>query len=245
MEPKHFAHGIARIKKGKKEFIIIIDDTEYALKLRNKIKKKEIDNVGIYDALQKICLTNFIFLDEKKGLKPSRQELEEAFGNDDFFQIAREIISDGEIVLPQDVRKKLREEKIRQIINFISKNAIDPRTKTTHTPERIELAMKQVGVKVDEFKSVEEQIKPIITQISRVLPLKIENRKIEVVIPAVFTGRVYNLLARYDKQKEEWLDDGSLKVIVVLPSALQAEFFDSLNKLTQGTALTKDLGGEE
>jgi ribosome maturation protein SDO1 len=239
MEFQHFAHSIARIKKAGKEFIIIIDDAEAALSLKEKLKKGAKADI---ETLQKICPTNFVFLDEKKGLKPSQQELQSAFGTTDFFKIAEEIIRDGEIVLPLQIRRKLIEEKTKQIINFIARNAIDPRTKALHPVERIEAAFKQAGIKVDEFKSVDEQIKPILNQLSRVLPLKIENRKIEVTIPAAFTGKAFSLLARFDKQKEEWKDDGSLVAVVVLPSALQPEFFEKLNKATQGTATTRDLG---
>ncbi|MEM1534968.1 MAG: ribosome assembly factor SBDS [Candidatus Pacearchaeota archaeon] len=245
--PKRLEANIARIKKLGKDFEIILDDVEEALRLREKLRQsrkqgKKVEETEIIDSIQKICPVNTIFLDEKKGLKPTEAQLNEAFGTTDFFTIAAEIIESGDIVLPLELRKKLREQKFRQIVDFIARNAIDPRTKTLHPPERVEAALKQIGAKIDEMKSIDEQIQQIVNDLSKVLPIKLETRKLEVIVPAAFTAKAYGLITKYNRQQEEWLDDGSLKVIIALPSALQPEFFDKLNKATNGTALTKDLG---
>lgn len=232
--------SVARLKKLNKEFEIILEDVEKAIELREKLNK--IDEIHFIEQIRLISPSLTVFTDEKKGLKPTQQELENAFGTNDFFKIAKEILLNGEIVLPAEYRKKLREEKLKQVINWLSRNAIDPRTKTLHTAERIEAAIKQAGIKIDEFKPIDIQMPNIINQLSRVLPIKIEIRKIEITIPSVFTGKAYNLISKFNKISEEWLDDGSLKVIVTLPSALMPEFFDKLNKTTSGTAITKDLG---
>ncbi len=232
--------SIARLKKIGKEFEIILEDVEKAIELKEKLKN--ISEKEFIEAITKISPARFIFLDEKKGLKASNNDLQEAFGTLDFFKIAKEILMNGEIVLPVEYRNKLREEKTKQIIAWLSRNTIDPRTKTLHTPERIEAAMKEAGIKIDEFKPIDVQISSIINQLNRVLPIKIENRKIEIVVPSAFVGKVYNIIAKYEKIKEDWLDDGSLKVLLALPTALLPDFYDKLNKATHGSALTKDLG---
>lgn len=234
--------SLARIKKSNKEFEIILEDVEKAIALREKLRRGKISESEFVEEIRKLSPNSFIFFDEKKGLKPSNDDLEIAFGTTDFFKIAKEILLHGEIVLPSEYRKKLREQKLKQIIDWLSRNAIDPRTKTLHPAERIESAIKQAGIKVDEFKSIDIQIHNILSEINRVLPMKIETRKIEVVIPAAFTGKTYGLLSKFHKLKEEWQDNGSLKITLALPSALMPEFFDKLNKSTHGTALTKDLG---
>ncbi|MEM1577829.1 MAG: ribosome assembly factor SBDS [Candidatus Pacearchaeota archaeon] len=232
--------SVARLKKLNKDFEIILEDVEKALELKEKLGK--IDDKYFIEQMRLLSPSLMVFIDEKKGLKPTKQDLEQAFGTTDFFKIAKEILKDGEIVLPAEYRKKIREEKLKQVIAWLSRNAIDPRTKSLHTPERIEAAIKQAGIKIDEFKPVELQMHTIINQLSRILPIKIEIRKIEITIPSMFTGKAYNLISKFNKISEEWLDDGSLKVILTLPSALMPEFFDKLNKTTSGTALTKDLG---
>jgi len=232
--------SIARLKKIGKEFEIVLDDVEKAISLREKLKS--MSDAEIIEALNQIIPSQFIFFDEKKGLKASNADLQEAFGTLDFYKVAKEILMNGEIVLPTEYRNKLKEEKRKQIVAWLSRNAIDPRTRSLHTYERIETAMKEAGIKIDEFKPVDIQIPSIVHQLNRVLPIKIENRKIEIIVPATFVGKVYGLIAKYEKAKEEWLDDGSLKALLILPSALLPDFYDKLNKATHGTALTKDLG---
>ena len=57
------------------------------------------------------------------------------------------------------------------------------------------------------------------------------------------TGRAYGIINEY-KEKEEWLGNGDLKVIVNIPVGLQSEFYDKLNSITHGAALTEELKAE-
>ncbi len=233
---------IARIKKAGKHFEILVD-LDKAIELKQKLNK--LDDEQLKLELSNVLAIATIFTDHKKGLKPSTQDLVEAFGTDDVYKIAKQILLYGELQLPTEYRAKLREEKLKQIISFLARNAIDTVTRTVPSPERIEKAIKEAGIKIDEFKSVDEQINRVISELQKVLPLKLEVMQLEVIVPAAYTGKAYSFLARYNKQQEEWLDDGSLRCIVTIPTALQAEFYNKLNKLTNGTALTKDLGVRE
>ena len=76
------------------------------------------------------------------------------------------------------------------------------------------------------------------------LPLKTEVKKLQITVPAVYTGSVYALLHGI-KEKEEWLNDGSLLAVVNLPTGMQSEFYDKLNKMTHGSALTAELNEKE
>jgi len=94
-------------------------------------------------------------------------------------------------------------------------------------------------VKIDEFKSAEEQLPTILRALSAVLPLAVEMKKIEVRIPPSYAAKSYGTLKGYKPVREEWLPDGTLKVVVEIPAGLQAEFFDRLNQLTRGEAQVK------
>ena len=54
------------------------------------------------------------------------------------------------------------------------------------------------------------------------------------------TGKVYGIINEF-KDKEEWLGNGDLKVTVNLPVGLQSEFYDKLNSITHGSALTEEV----
>ena len=50
-----------------------------------------------------------VFLDSKKGLKPSQKDLMDAFKTEDFNEIAERIIKHGEIQIPTEYKEKQRE----------------------------------------------------------------------------------------------------------------------------------------
>ncbi len=221
----------ARLRVKGKEFEILVD-VDKALEL------KKGGNVLIEDVL----VTNEIFYDLKKGLRCSSQDLKEAFGTDDVKEVAEKIIKSGEIVLPSDYKKKEQETKIKQVIDFLMRNAVDPATNKPLTEKRIEEGIKMAGINIDN-KPIERQIPQIISKLKEVLPLKIESKKLKITVPAIHTGKAYGLLQEY-KEKEEWLENGDLLCVVVIPSGFQMEFYDKLNAITHGSAIVEEIKEE-
>lgn len=217
----------ARIKLKGKRFEIAVD-CDKALAFRKG--KGSMAGVLIADA---------VFSDLKKGVRVREDELGEVFGTTDVGAIAEKIIKQGEVQLPAEYKEKAREAKEKQIIDFIASNCTDPRG-IPHTPKRIEEALKQSKVRIYEDKSVEEQISSIIRELQKVLPLKIETKKVLVMIPAAYTGRLYGLVHDY-ATKEEWRSDGSLVCVLNLPVATQISFFDKLNSITHGAATVQEV----
>ena len=43
------------------------------------------------------------------------------------------------------------------------------------------------------------------------------------------------------KEKEEWLGNGDLSVVLNIPIGLQMEFYDKLNSVTHGSAMTEEV----
>ncbi len=216
----------ARIKKGSLHFEVLVDLDE-AL----KFKKGESTYL--------MPLTDKIFESIKRGDIAAKNDLEVAFGTTDASTIAKEIVKRGEIENDQAHREAEDDKKIKQVIDFLSKNAIDPRTGNPITPERIKTAITESKL-VIKNTPIESQAKEIIDKISLVIPIKIETRRIKITVPAVQTGKVYGLLSQY-KEKENWLNDGSLEVIVSIPAGITLEFYDKLNSMTHGSALTEDI----
>ena len=112
-------------------------------------------------------------------------------------------------------------------------------TGNPHTPERIKSALEEAHVNIKKG-AVENQIKEIISQISVVLPIKISTKKVKITIPAEHTGKAYGVINQY-KENENWLDDGSLEVFVDVPSGAIMNFYDKLNNVTHGSALTEEI----
>ncbi|HEA46630.1 MAG TPA: ribosome assembly factor SBDS [Candidatus Pacearchaeota archaeon] len=216
----------ARIKQAGKHFEIIVD-LDKALKF-----KKEGGSVDFLEA-------DTIFADSKKGLVASTKDIEESFKTHDVNSVAEKIVKNGEVLLTQEHRDEEKENKIKQVVDFLSRNAIDPKTGNPHTAERIKNALSQAQVNIKNT-SVESQIGDIVDKLRSVLPVKLETKRIKVLIPAIHTGKVYGVVSQH-KKSEKWLDNGDLEVVVDMPSGLVMDFYDKLNSVTHGSVVTEEI----
>jgi Predicted exosome subunit len=78
----------------------------------------------------------------------------------------------GDLNLTTDQRRKMMEDKKKQIVTYIAKTYVDPKTHLPHPPLRIEQAMKDGRVSVDPQKSVDEQVKDIVEELRSIIALK-------------------------------------------------------------------------
>ncbi|VVB82710.1 Ribosome maturation protein SDO1 [uncultured archaeon] len=180
-----------------------------------------------------------VYKDIKKGDVASVKDLENAFGTSDQWEIAKKIVKDGEVLVTQDYRDEEREKKVKQVVDFLSKNTINPQNGRPHTPERIERALEEAHVNIKNTP-IDSQIKDIMEQISKIIPIRTEVKKIRITIPAIHTGKVYNLISQY-KETENWMNDGSLEVVVSIPAGMIMDFYDKLNSTTHGSAVTEEI----
>ncbi len=219
----------ARTKKAGKHFEILVD-------LDDAMKFKK----GESDFLQPE--TDIIFRDAKKGERAPSADLEEGFGTTDSLEIAKAIVKEGEVLTTQDYRDAEQEKKIKQVVDFLSMNAIDPQTGNPITNERIKSALEQAHVNIKKAP-IENQIKGIVEELTKIIPIKLEMKKIKVTIPAMHTGKAYGIISQY-KENEKWLDNGDLETILNVPAGIIMEFYDKLNSVTHGSALTEEIKDE-
>ncbi len=198
--------------------------------------------LGRQQDVSKILVADAIFTDSSKGLRASEEKLKKAFGTLDVYKIADTILHRGELQLTTDQRHRLVEEKRKQIVNFIARNCIDPRTGYPHPPLRIEQALSQVRIVVDPFESGEEQAREVIDSLRPILPLRIENLRIAVKIPPEHAPRVKGIAKEFGTvSNEEWQSDGSWIAVIEMPAGLHAPFLERLGKITQGNYQTRML----
>src|SRR5438552_2112361 len=171
-----------------------------------------------------------------------KAKLQKYFGSTDPQKIAEEVMKSGELQLTTEQRRQLIEEKRRQIVTIITRNAIDPRTGTPHPPLRIEQAMGQVRLSIDPYKSAEEQAKLVLEELRPILPIKLEQMRIAVKVFPEHAARAYNAFKSFGTvSREEWQSDGSLMAVIEMPAGMYGSFIDRVGKLTQGTIQTKVL----
>ncbi|MEM2341951.1 MAG: ribosome assembly factor SBDS [Candidatus Bathyarchaeia archaeon] len=224
-------YTIARINIGGENFEVLVKpDQAFAFRSGKSI------------SLSEVLVAEVIFTDANKGLRAPEKRLKEAFGTTDPIEIAKIILKKGSLQLTTQQRRQMIEEKRRQIIDFISRNAIDPRTKLPHPPTRIEQALEQVRFSIDPFKSVEEQANEAIRALRAILPLSIEKMSLSVRIPPEYASKAYGTLKSFGTIKNEaWLNDGSLSVVLEIPAGFYGTFLEKMGEMTHGSAEIKIL----
>ena len=189
-----------------------------------------------------VLISEEIYQNSGKGTRASSEKLQKAFKTEDPLIIAEKILQKGDLNLTTDQRRKMTTEKRKQIITFIAKTFVDPRSHLPHPPLRIEQAISDARVSVDPFKSAEEQVKDIVENLRSIIPLKSENLSLEISVPAQYVAKSYSVLKSTGiLKKEEWQKDGSLKAILEIPAAARPNVIDRLGAITKGTAFVEVL----
>ncbi len=215
---------IVGIKKGHLRFEIFVDP-DLAFNYRRG------EDIPIQDILKSFE----IYEDAKRGERATESLVKDAFGSGDIFDIAPEIIKQGEFRLTHEQRVQLVEEKTETIIQHISKRAMNPQTGHPHPPDRIRQAMEEAKIRIEPFISVDDQIPTVVKSLRVIIPISFESVKLQVTIPATYAGKGYNLVANTGVIKSEsWNLDGSWSGLVELPAQKRQELYDELNKLTKG-----------
>jgi len=196
--------------------------------------------LGKTKSLSEVLVSDTIFTDANKGTKPSEEKLKKAFGTTDTLKIAETILRRGMLQLTTDQRRHMIEEKRKQIVFFISRQCVDPRTNLPHPPARIEQAMEQIHYSIDPYKEVEEQARDIIKLLRPILPLKMEQVSISVRIPPEYASKAYGSVKAFGTiRHEEWRADGSWVAVVEMPAGSYGPFLEKLGELTKGAAEAK------
>lgn len=222
-------YTVARMTKDNEHFEVLVKP-EKALDYR----------MGRTASVADVLAAETIFSDANKGTKASEENLRKAFSMTDALKIAEVILTKGTLQLTTEQRRKMIEDKRRQIVDFISRQSVDPKTNLPHPPARIENAMEQVRYSIDPFKPVEEQAKEIIKSLRAILPLKMEQISLGVTIPATYSARAYGAIKGFGTIKhEEWRADGSWYGVIEMAAGTYAPFLDKLGELTKGSGEAK------
>lgn len=228
-ERVHF--NLARLNKGGKRF-------EVAIEPDNAIAFRKGTGISIHDVIR----SEHIFADVKKGMRAEETAMQALFNTTDVLTIAQKILSEGELQLTEDYRNKLRDEKHQKLIALICRNAIDPKTNLPHPPQRIENALRDAKVRVDEFKTAEEQLEKAVEKLKPLIPIRIEMKKIELTVPTPYAPKAHGVIAPFAKpQKEAWNNDGSYTCTVEIPAGLELQLYDTMNHFSRGAVRTKVL----
>ncbi|UCH31075.1 MAG: ribosome assembly factor SBDS [Candidatus Bathyarchaeota archaeon] len=224
-------YTVARITRDGEHFEILVKPQSALNYTRGKVT-----------SLSEVLVTEIIFTDANKGIKAGENKLKIAFNTTDAIRIAEIILRKGVLQLTTDQRRQLTAEKRKQIVAFIVRQAVDPKTNLPHPPLRIEQSMEQIHYSIDPFRDTEAQAKDIIKLLRPVLPLKIEQIQVQVRIPPEYAAKAYGTVKGYGTiKREDWRADGSWFSIIEMPAGLYGPFLDKLGELAKGSAEAKKI----
>ena len=225
---------IVRLKTFGETFEILVDPDK-ALAFKE----------GADVALDEVLAAEHVFKDSGAGDKASAEVMKKIFKTEDTTEIVKEILKKGELHLTTEQKKKMHEERRKQVIEIISRNAINPQTRTPHPAARIDAALEEAKFEVTISKSAKEQVEKALKALTPIIPIKLEKVDIAVKIPAQYAGGMFNVLREFGEiKKDEWIS-GEQYVLVEIPGGLQDEFFSRLNSLTHGEVKVKILGKDK
>ncbi|MCG3216458.1 MAG: ribosome assembly factor SBDS [Candidatus Heimdallarchaeota archaeon] len=193
----------------------------------------EIDDIfEVYDIYENIS----------RGVKATQDDVDVAFENMTDREMAIKILRDGKLQLTADQRNEILKEKRAEIVDFIHIHCINPRENTPIPKDRIDKAIIDLGVNISYKEEAKNQALEIIDLLKPVMPIRLESIKLAIKIPPTYTGSLYGyVISAGNLIQEEWLTDGSLAVLIQIPSGTQADFLEQITSRTKGKAQVKVL----
>ncbi len=224
---------IARLVKAGSHFEVLVDP-----KVVQDIKSgKQVD-------LREKLAQDHIYKDAKKGDKISDEYLQKQFHTIDVYTIALEIIRQGEVQITTEQKRVMVEEKRKQVVDYIARNAINPQTNTPHPPARISAALEEAKFHVDPFKDMDSLAEDAMAKLRPILPIRLEHIKIRIKIEAAQYPRIVSDVKAAGKiLEEEWGSDGSWTGLVEIPGGVQTALEEKLKNKTHGQAEVTFVGG--
>ncbi|MFC7134007.1 MULTISPECIES: ribosome assembly factor SBDS [Salinibaculum] len=227
----------ARLESHGERFEVLVDpDAALA------IKRGEFDG-----DLEEVIAAEDVFENASRGDRPAETALEDVFGTTDPMEIIPEVIKKGEIQITAEQRREMQEQKHRQLINRITRNAVNPQMDDApHPPERIESALEETDFKIDPMEPVENQVDDALEALRPVIPIRFDTVKVAVHLPADYAGSGQAKVREFgDLDREEWQPDGSWIGVVEFPAGMQNDFYDLVNEVSSGNAETEIIADED
>jgi ribosome maturation protein SDO1 len=227
----------ARLESHGERFEVLIDP-DAAL----DIKRDEFEG-----DLEDVIAAEDIFEDASRGDRPPENALEEVFGTTDALEIIPEVIKRGEIQITAEQRREMQEQKRKDLINRITRNAVNPQMDDApHPPERIESALEETDFRVDPMERVESQVDEALDALRPVIPIRFDTITVAVQLPPDYAGSGQAKIREFgDLEREEWQPDGSWIGVVEFPAGMQNDFYDLVNEVSSGEAETEIVKDED
>lgn len=135
---------IVRLKKGKRVFEVLTNE--------GSADEYRLDKL----TLDQTVITPMVFKSCTKGDRYNSQDLRDAFSTDVVTEVIRIILLGGEIQHSSSERKAVIDAKRKEVLQYVHRNFIDPKSGLPHPVSRLDLAMSAKHFKVDPHLATEK-----------------------------------------------------------------------------------------
>jgi len=182
---------------------------------------------------------DMIYTDAKKGEEAKQERIKDIFNTNEFEEIAKKIICDGEVQLTTSQRNEMLERRKKEIIDFIAKNAHDPKANTPIPVQRIINALDGLKYKFSLSRKKDDEIKEVLLKFKKIMPISLEKISIIIEVPAMYSGKVQPILHKYEIEDEKWGPTGNLIAKIKIPAGQKSSLINEFNNITHGQITTK------
>lgn len=212
---------VVRLIKNKKTFEVLTNHGTVKLFREGKM------------SISKVTASDEVYKNSSKGDRYTHDELKSTFGTSNATDCITEILMKGELQLTTQDRKDKINEKYKQIVNYIHKYYINPKTNLPHPVVHIEAALQHVKFKVDINESVEKQVEIAMKMLIGTLICRKSVMEGTLTIPNWCIGNAYGIInGLCEINKEQYTQHGCEYYISIIPGNYDtlAKKLDSITK---------------
>lgn len=187
-------------------------------------------------SLTDVLVTDVVFTNYSKGERASDAELRAAFGEGETKEkILEKIIQKGEVQLSAAERKEKLEARRREIIEYIHRNYVDPKTLHPLPVMRIEQALEAIRPRIDTDQAVDRQVAQMSVKLMACMPMKKHQMGGTIKVSHAFLGSANGIIRSYcTVSREHYTSEGAVLEVLVAPGDYDA-LLKALNSATKGT----------
>ena len=189
--------AVVRMNQGGKRFEIAC--------YRNKV----VDyRQGLEQDLSEVLQTERIFTNVSKGQFANAKDLQKVFGTKDEQEIAKLILTKGQLQVSDKERNQQLDKTIAQVAEWISKNCVHPASERPYTISQIRHAMQQANFAVHPTKPLKRQYLDCVKTLQSVIPIMRAKMELALFVPASEQEIISETLQKYDDVIWNIADEG-------------------------------------
>lgn len=191
-----------------------------------------------------VLLSDEVYTNVAKALRATDVEMKGTFGTSDVSEIAKIIATEGELQLTTAELREKTEQRRREMLNYIHKYYVDPKSKKPHPITRLENAFEAMKIRVDPHTPAERQVQDkVIKRLPEFLPVKKCVIEGILTVPTSFLGQAMGVVTSFAQiQSESYTASECRMSIQVLPGSYDA-LMSKLSSATKGNATFEVAGG--